>query len=261
MKCSIFQMEVIPGAPGLNREKVEKWVDSTIRDKNIDTIIFPEMWTTAYILPELNKYAETLGEPTTSFLTNIAKKYKVNIIGGSFANMVEGKIYNSSIIINKLGELLYQYDKIHLVPMLKEDLYLVGGKEPVKIFELDGIKCGVIICYDLRFPELARKLALNGVQVLFIPAEWPLVRRNHWRFLQLARAIENQFYVVSCNVVGKYDNVEFAGTSMVIDPWGEILKEGSISEEETLVVDLDLGKVGEIRKNVPIFSSRVPHLY
>lgn len=145
--------------------------------------------------------------------------------------------------------------------MLNEHNFLSGGKAVPEVFELEGVKMGVIICYDLRFPEVIRSLALEGAQVLHIVAEWPSARTSHWRYLQIARAIENQMYVVSCNRIGSYDGVTFCGSSMVVDPWGDILLEGSESNEESLRVSLDLEKVIQVRNDVPIFSSRVPHLY
>src|SRR5699024_6219048 len=107
-------------------------------------------------------------EPTSSFLSDLAKKHHINIIGGSVANKNGDKLYNTSLIFNRKGELVYEYCKIHLVPMLDEPSYLTGGKKKIETFELDSIKMGVMICYDLRFPELARMLAMDGAQVLFI---------------------------------------------------------------------------------------------
>jgi predicted amidohydrolase len=145
--------------------------------------------------------------------------------------------------------------------MLDEHLYLKGGDSAVQVFELDGRKMGVIICYDLRFPELVRSLALQGAEVVFVVAEWPLARANHWEILQQARAIENQLFIVSCNRSGTYDDVEFAGRSMVINPWGETLEKASVVKEETLTIALNLNEVTRIRKEVPVFASRVPKLY
>lgn len=261
MKFSIYQMDIYPGDPKKNRQKVKEWVEEEVANSNPDTIVLPEMWTTAYTLADLNLYADENAEPTKGFLSDLAVKHDINIIGGSVANKIDGEFYNSSLVVNRKGEVIYQYDKVHLVPMLNEPAYLAGGSKAPEIFELDGIKMGVIICYDLRFPEIIRSLALEGAQVLHIVAEWPLARRSHWRTLQLARAIENQMYVVSCNRVGSYDGVEFAGTSMAIDPWGDVLEEGEVEEEKSLSVSLDLEKVKQVRKDVPIFDSRVPHLY
>ncbi|MFC4023406.1 carbon-nitrogen family hydrolase [Oceanobacillus longus] len=261
MKHVIYQMDIIPGDPEANRLKVGKWVKEIAQKEQPDIVVLPEMWTTAYTLEDLENYADTDGEPTTSFLQHLAKMYHINIIGGSIANMKNGKIYNTSIVVNREGELVYTYDKIHLVPMLDEPVYLTGGAEKVQVFELDGVKMGIIICYDLRFPELARKLALEGAEVMYVVAEWPTVRKDHWKALQIARAIENQFFVVSCNRIGEYNNEDFAGTSMMIDPRGKILKVGSETEEETLIESITLDLVKEIRKDVPIFKSRVPHMY
>jgi len=261
MKFSIYQMEVIPEDPKANREKVRNWVEKVVAEENPDTVILPELWTTSFKLNELYKLADESGEPTKSFLSELAAEQEVNIVGGSIANKIGDNIYNTSYVFDSKGECVHEYSKIHLVPMLDEHLYLTGGEEKAKIFELDGIKMGVIICYDLRFPELARSLALQGAQVLFITAEWPIERKSHWRNIQFSRAIENQMYVISSNNVGTLNGVKYGGTSMMIDPWGDVLLEGSSDKEETLTESLDVEKVMDVRKEVPIFSSRVPNLY
>lgn len=261
MMYSIYQMDIFPGDPERNRCKVKEWVKREVETNNPDTIVLPEMWTTAYTLDELDKYADINGEPTKSFLENLAQKFNVNIIGGSVANKVNDKFYNSSFVFDRSGKLVYEYDKVHLVPMLNEHKYLSGGQHTPEVFELEGVKMGLIICYDLRFPEIIRTLALEGAQVLHIVAEWPDARTNHWINLQLARAIENQMYVISSNRVGDYDGVRFCGNSLVIDPWGDVLKQGSEDKEETLAIQLNLEKVKQVRNDVPIFTSRVPNLY
>ncbi|WP_087973762.1 carbon-nitrogen family hydrolase [Oceanobacillus rekensis] len=261
MKQVVYQMDIVPGNPEANRLKVEKWVKETAQREKPDVIVLPEMWTTAYTLESLADFADTDGEPTTSFLQGLAKTYHINIIGGSIANIKNGNIYNTSLVVNREGKLVYTYDKIHLVPMLDEPAYLTGGTEKVQLFELDGVKMGIIICYDLRFPELARILALGGAEVLYVVAEWPTARKDHWKALQIARAIENQFFVVSCNRIGNYNGEDFAGTSMIIDPQGKILQIGSETEEETLVESISLDLAKDIRKAVPVFESRVPDMY
>lgn len=261
MKYSIFQMDIIAGKPDANRLKVSQWLEAEMRENKPDIVVLPEMWTTAYTLHALDKVADQGGAKTKSFLKELAMTFQVNIIGGSVANQKDGKFYNSSFVYSRNGDLVYEYDKLHLVPMLNEHDFLTGGAAVPEVFELEGIKMGLIICYDLRFPEIIRSLALDGAQVLHIVAEWPEARANHWKILQTARAIENQMYVVSANRVGEYDGVAFAGASMAIDPWGEVLFEASDEDEETISVSLDLEKVLTVRKDVPIFTSRVPHLY
>ncbi|MFD2211420.1 carbon-nitrogen family hydrolase [Virgibacillus halophilus] len=261
MKYSIYQMDIYPGKPEKNRQKVKQWAEREVEKNNPDTVVLPEMWTTAYTLDDLAECADCNGEPTKSFLSDLAAKLNVNIIGGSVANKVVEDYYNSSFVFNRTGKLVYEYDKVHLVPMLNEPKYLTGGQRVPEVFELEGVKMGLIICYDLRFPEVIRTLALEGAQVLHIVAEWPDARTKHWVNLQIARAIENQMYIVSSNRIGMYDGTRFCGNSMVIDPWGDVLKQGSEEMEETLTIQLDLEKVKQVRNDVPIFKSRVPHLY
>lgn len=256
MKYSIYQMDIIAGKPDANRMKVRHWLEAEMKENKPDIVVLPEMWTTAYTLKALDKVADRDGAKTKSFLKELALTFNVNIIGGSVANQKGGKFYNSSFVYSRSGELVYEYDKIHLVPMLNEHDFLAGGEKVPEVFELEGIKMGLIICYDLRFPEIIRSLALDGAQVLHIVAEWPAARTRHWKVLQTARAIENQMYVVSANRVGEYDGVEFAGASMAIDPWGDVLLEAGEEYEETLSISLDLEKVKTVREEVPIFTSR-----
>lgn len=261
MKYAIYQTQIIPANPEANRQHVREWIETQIQRDKPDTIVLPEMWNTGYALTELETVADRDAEPTASFLSELAKTHHINIIGGSIGNKKGSKFYNTSLVFNRDGALIYQYDKIHLVPMLNEPLFLTGGKEKAQIFELDNIKMGLIICYDLRFPELARQLALQGAQVLHIVAQWPAVRKDHWKYLQIARAIENQLFVVSCNTVGTNDDTVFAGESMMIDPWGDRIAVGDAKKTGTLTAVIDLMSVPKIRKNVPVFSSRVPKLY
>lgn len=261
MKYAIYQAEIVPANPEVNRRNVRDWVLEQVRQDKPDTIVLPEMWNTGYSLNELERAADRDSEPTASFLSDLAKTHQINIIGGSIGNKKAGQFYNTSLVFNHSGELVYQYDKIHLVPMLNEHHYLTGGREMAQVFELDHIKMGLIICYDLRFPELARQLALDGAQVLHIVAEWPAVRKDHWKYLQIARAIENQLYVVSSNVIGKNEDTVFAGESMIIDPWGTIIATGDSKNAATITGSINLDTVPKIREDVPVFSSRVPALY
>ncbi|WP_079474834.1 carbon-nitrogen family hydrolase [Marinococcus halophilus] len=261
MNIAVYQMDIIAGDPEANRKKVRQWLGEQELGE-VDVVMLPEMWTTAYTLPELGEIAEDPGDSETiRFLQEAAKRHHVHIMGGSIAVKRNGEVYNRALVIDNTGALVYEYDKMHLVPMLNEPAYLSGGREPVKVFELGGIKMGVVICYDLRFPEIIRSLALQGCELLFIPAEWPDSRRNHWDVLSIARAVENQMYVVTCNRPGEYDNITFAGSSAFIDPWGNVLQKGSVEHEETLREILDLSNVADVRKNVPVFDSRVPDLY
>ncbi|TMW71008.1 carbon-nitrogen family hydrolase [Alteribacter natronophilus] len=261
MNIVTFQTDIIPGDPEANRQAMKERFEREVSAADTDLVVLPEMWTTAYTLPDLHRHAEEMESKTVELLQQLAVKNNVHIVGGSIAVLEEEKVYNRAIVIDRSGKLVYHYDKLHLVPMLNEPYYLAPGREKVKVFELDGVKMGLIICYDLRFPEIIRQLALEGAQALFIPAEWPDARAGHWEILQQARAIENQMYVISSNRIGSYDGVDFAGRSMITDPWGNILAKGSPDQEEFLHTSLDLENVKDVRRRVPIFDSRVPEFY
>jgi omega-amidase len=255
----VFQMDLVTGNPEENRKIIECWLEANYSD-DLDVVVLPEMWTTGYVLEELKEICKADGNQSIEFLQSLAKKFNINLVGGSIA-VLEGKdIFNRAIIINRKGEIVHTYDKMHLVPMLDEPKFLTGGLNQVEVFELEGVKMGVIICYDLRFPEIIRDLALQGIQVLHIVAEWPLARETHWNTLIRARAIENQMYVVASNVTGTKLGVKFAGCSQIVDPWGDIIQKLD-QEVGEVKATLDLEKVPQIRKEVPIFDSRVPDKY
>ncbi|NMC55876.1 MAG: hypothetical protein GYA50_01465 [Eubacteriaceae bacterium] len=122
------------------------------------------------------------------------------------------------------------------------------------------ILCGIIICYDVRFPELVRTLALKGVKVLFIPAAWPDIRVNHWNVLNQARAIENQIFIACVNSTAKADNIQYGGNAAIIDPWGVVLAKGG-EKEEIITAEADLSIIENIRNTINVFRDRRVDLY
>ncbi|HEU4963337.1 MAG TPA: carbon-nitrogen family hydrolase [Bacilli bacterium] len=258
LKLALLQIDIAFGDPEANRAKARAWIEQAAQ-QGADVIVLPEMWTTAYSLENIRDIADRDGAETIALCNELAKTYHVNIHAGSVANLRGDDVYNTTYLFNREGEVVGDYSKIHLFRLMDEEKYLLGG-DKVGRFQLDGVEVGTMICYDLRFPELARTLSLDGAQVLFLPAEWPHPRLNHWRHLQIARAIENQMFVVSCNRVGRAGETEFFGHSMVIDPWGEVVFEADETEGLHLV-EIDLGIVPEIRSRIPIFEDRRPDLY
>lgn len=256
MKIAIYQMEIIPGEPEKNIEKVANWL-STLDD--VEIAVLPEMWNTSYTLEELVHITSDNGQREIEKLSELAKQYQINIVGGSIAVRVEDKIYNRAIVINKKGELIHQYDKLHLVPMLDEPNYLTQGNN-ISIFEIDNVKMGVIICYDLRFPEISRKLALEGIEVLFVVAEWPIERISQFEKLLNARAIENQVYVIVSNSIGKCNNTVFGGKSMVINPLGEATTK-IILGEGTIQATVNIEEIRNIRTKIPLLKTRRADIY
>jgi predicted amidohydrolase len=260
LTISLLQMDIAIGQPDVNFAHLETLLQQAVSAQvKPDVIIFPEMWNTGYALEEIHQLADREGVRTRELISGFAAKHQVHVIAGSIADKQAEKVRNTIYIFDRVGNLVTDYSKIHLFRLMDEEKYLSAGDELCS-FELEGIPAGAMICYDIRFPELARKLALNGAQILFVPAEWPHPRLHHWRTLLMARAIENQMYVVSCNRVGRSGSTEFFGHSMVIDPWGEILVEGG-EAEEILYATIDLGEVQRVRNKIPIFEDRRPPLY
>ena len=127
-------------------------------------------------------------------------------------------------------------------------------------FQLDGVSCGIITCYDIRFPELTRSLALRGLDVLFVVAQWPDVRIGHLNCLAQARAIENQMFVAVCNSCGAAGETQYGGNSVIIDPWGQVLCRAG-GGEETVSAACDLAILQDIRNRINVFRDRKPELY
>lgn len=258
MKIACVQMDIAFGEPEKNLTAIEKYIEEA-SNAQVDVIIFPEMWNTGYALDKLDSLADREGSITRKLLSQLAKKHQVNIVGGSVATKRGDKYFNTMYIVDRNGKIVAAYDKAHLFKLMDEHVYLNEGQS-MNVFELDGITCGGVICYDLRFPEWIRTHTLNGAKIMFIPAEWPKQRIDHWQLLLQARAIENQCFIVAVNRVGKDPNNEFNGHSMVIAPWGELLISNQTAEG-ILYAELDLEEVERVRKTIPVFQDRRTDLY
>lgn len=259
MKIALIQAATWLGQPQKNRESLSANLQQALKD-NVDTVIFPETWNVGFFPENIEELAEDVeASDSLKWMMESAKAYHINIVGGSIAVREGNKILNRCYIINRQGKIVYHYDKGHLFSPGKEPLYFTAGEQN-ELFELDGISCAIQICYDIRFPELARKQALAGAKILFVPAQWPHPRSNHWIALSKARAIENQIYVVTCNGCGIAGNLVSCGHSSVYNPWGEELILAR-EEEGIHVTSLDITQVEEARSKIPVFQDRRPHLY
>lgn len=208
-------------------------------------------------LENIHEIAEPLAGETVSGLLKLCLKHKIYVIG-SIAERKQDEVYNTCVITGPEG-IIGTYSKVHLFRLMNEHKYLQQGNS-CEVFQTTFGKIASVICYDIRFPELIRKVALSEARILFVPAEWPYPRLHHWRYLLLARAIENQLFVVAANRVGADKNNTFFGHSMVIDPTGEVLVEAG-DTETILTCELDLGLVNKTRNLIPCFKDRKPGVY
>ena len=254
-----IQLDIKFGDPDFNYQQVEEKVALAVKQEHSTTIVLPELWTTGYDLTRLDEISDENGEKTKSFLQELAIKYAVHIVGGSVAKKNDKQVKNTMFIVDKNGQLIHQYSKLHLFKLMNEHHYLTAGSEK-GLFDLDGMKSAGVICYDIRFPEWIRAHTTMGAEVLFVVAEWPMPRLHHWKTLLLSRAIENQCYVVACNRAGTDPDNEFAGHSLIIDPWGTILAEAD-ENPGMISAELDIEMVKKVRNQIPIFDDRLPEYY
>jgi len=260
MRTALIQQSIVPGDKKANYERAEALIRDAVEqpDTPPDLIVLPELWSTGYALAELDSLASADGEEEAEFLGTLARKYGIWFAGGSVAAKTRQGITNRAQIIDRDGSLVAIYDKAHLVPMLDEDKYLAAGNSRC-IHTIEDITFGLVICYDLRFGELLRKLVLDGAQALIISAEWPLIRLSHWQALLKARAIENQCYVLAANN-SALGGTAFAGNSQVLGPDGKSLCQLDFLEG-IATADIDPETVRLIREAVPVFRDRRPELY
>lgn len=257
-KIACLQMDIAFGNPEKNYETAISLIEKASTE-NPDIIVLPELWTTGYDLVNLKDQADAEAREAAAFLKELATKHNAHIVGGSVANKTEAGIENTMLVFDKNGDLSGKYSKLHLFQLMDEHLYLAAGKQK-GLFSLDSRKFAGLICYDIRFPEWVRAHALEEVEAMFVVAEWPIQRLEHWRALLIARAIENQSYIIACNRSGSDPNNKFAGHSMIIGPWGDIIAEAG-EEQEILTAEIDLEQVKEARSRIPIFADRRPELY
>lgn len=258
MRVALAQLDIQFGDPDANYQQVEVAIQRAA-EQTVDVIVLPEMWNTGYALTRLNVVADDDGQRTRQLLSKLARQFRVNIVGGSVAVARDGHYYNEMLAIDRHGQLVSQYDKVHRFGLMAEDRYITAGATE-NVFELDDVAAMGVICYDIRFPEWLRKQAAQGPRVIFVSAEWPTQRQMQWRLLLQARAIENQAFVVAVNRVGSDPDNQFGGQSLVIDPLGDLLAIGG-AHPQLITATLDLAQVERVRGQIPVFEDRRPELY
>ncbi len=247
MKIAMLQLAVLEKNKAANVAHGLELAAKAAHDH--DLLVLPEVWTTGYSLGHLQEEAELSGQSAViDSLCSIAKENACMIVAGSVPMFHDGKIYNTSVAIDSRGQVVNMYDKVHLFGLFNEERFFAPGNH-FNAFEMDGLCCGSTICYDMRFPELFRHLALQGAKIIFCPAEWPTARGDIWHLLAQARAAENHTFVVAVNCAGTFKGAPFYGHSMVVAPSGRIVAEGGC-EEEVISCEIDLNEIDEVRKRL-----------
>lgn len=254
MRIAIIQFSVCPGNIKLNEQTTARLIEQAAACR-ANVIVLPELWNCGYDLAHLPRLAQDSQGSSISLLKKLALKYGIFIFGGSFAEKKNGAFYNTAMVIDQKGLVAGKYRKIHLFPLgLEEDKYFSSGEEWGLVETPWGL-AGVALCYDIRFPELVRNLVLRGARYLVVPAQWPESRLDHWITLCKARAIENQVFLFAANRTGQDEKITYPGTSLIISPWGHVIKSGS-GEPEIVIADIDFNEIEEARGILPVFSDR-----
>lgn len=258
LTISLGQMDVKLGDPAANWQTVQEMTAEAKR-RGTDLVVFPELWSTGYDLENAAQYATPTDAGIFAQVAALAQTHQIAILGSCLSLLGEGQFGNTAVYFDGSGRSLGDYSKLHLFRLMQEEQFLSAGPQPTLIEAAWGL-AGLTICYDLRFPELFRRYALAGAQLVFVPAEWPHPRLAHWRTLLRARAIENQMFVVACNRVGRSKETDFFGHSCIVDPWGELVIE--LGEGEILgTAVINTAQVNEVRAKIPVFDDRRSDIY
>lgn len=256
MKVALFQNDPRPRCLEKNADAVFSHFPDLSREK-VDLLVLPEMW--PYSPGDSEDFRRCdLWKRILKAWQELCRRYRMASAGG-FPRFRNGKIYNSLYFIGREGEILAIYDKIHLFSPMGEKQRYTPGRSPL-VVEFEGIRFGLSICYDLRFPELYRAERQEDAEVFLVPAQWPAERSDHFAILLRARALENLAYVIGVNRTGRYrynrKTYTFLGRSAAFHPWGDPLWVSGETQGYSLV-EIRKGVVTSIRRKFPVWEDRV----
>jgi deaminated glutathione amidase len=271
MRVAAIQMTASPDRPA-NLARADQLVDEAVA-ANADVVVLPELFSLLGDRAAMRAGSEALDGATGTWASERARRDSIWLLAGSIAERVEGsdRAFNTALLFDPSGSLVTTYRKIHLFDndvagaAFRESDTVAPGDLPVCApISLGGepLPVGLATCYDLRFPELFRVLALGGAEVVLLPSAFTAVTgAAHWEPLVRARAIENQVFVVAAGQWGRTGTgIECYGHSMIVDPWGVVLA-GQETGDGVVVADLDLDRVAEVRAQLPSLANRRPGAY
>jgi predicted amidohydrolase len=255
MNVACLQLAAPRGEPAT--ERVRRVADEVRRLRGADLIVLPELWPGGYFdFDGYQEIAEEFPGPTVEAIGAAARDAGAHVAGGSVVERApDGRLRNVAFLVDPAGELVLSYRKVHTFgyQSLEARLLDAGDRIDSATTDLGGV--GLTTCYDLRFPELYRLLVDAGAEIVVVPAAWPRARTEHWLLLARARALENQVFLIACNGCGDDHGTALAGTSVVVDPWGDVVARAG-EDEEILEAELDPGRVSSIRREFPALEDR-----
>ena len=255
MKVSSIQLEIKDNTS--KADMLKHTLEMIDKCKGDDLIILPELWNVGFFAyDDYKNFSEPIDGETAQAIAAKAKEMNAYIYSGSFVECKDGKYYNSSVLFDRNGKALGSYSKIHLFTYKSREPEILTPGDHMTVVDTEFGRVGLATCYDLRFPELFRKMTVElGAEIFLITSCWPYPRIEAWNVLNQARAIENTCYLISCNCTGVNKGVRCAGHSQIVDPWGNVLS-GSGYEEMIIRGEISHEELLRIRKEFPVLNDR-----
>jgi predicted amidohydrolase len=224
-----------------------------------ELIVLPELWGTGYFaFDTYERDSEAAWGRTLEDLSALARERGVHIHVGSYVERLEGgSLRNTAALLDRRGEVVHSYSKIHVFGYRSKEAQLLQPGDEITVAQTEFGPVSGTTCYDLRFPELWRRIVDLGAHIVIVPAAWPAARLAHWRLFTSVRAVEEQVVVIACNAAGTQAGVKLAGHSRVVDPWGTVLAEAG-EDEDIVYCDIDPGIVPAVREEFPVLGDRLP---
>jgi len=268
MRAAAVQLNATPDLDR-NLERADRHTRAAAAD-GAQLVVLPEKWSALGRGEALIAGAQPLDGPAITWARAVARELGIDLVAGSISERVDGdeRLRNTSVHVGPDGEIRATYRKVHLFDVVvegtvyRESEHEQHGDELVVSATAGGVELGLSICYDLRFPELYRILAVGGARIFSVPAAFTVpTTRDHWEVLLRARAIEDQAFVVAANQIGEHEaGLRSGGRSMIVDPWGLVLALAP-DREGHIVADLDLEAQTRIRRELPALANRRPSAY
>ncbi len=265
-RIGLCQMKVLDDKM-LNLGKAIDMIDRAAKE-GVEMVILPEMFNCPYDTNKFKAYAESRdSSKSIKAVSTAAKNHGVYLVAGSIPELLDGKIYNSCFIFDRKGQIIDVHRKMHLFDVdipdieFKESDTITSG-DRVTVVDTDPIKIGVAICYDMRFPELFRLMALKGADIMVVPGAFNMTTGPaHWKTTVRARAIDNQTYVAAVSPA-RNTNLSYVayGHSIIVDPWGTVMGEAGYGEE-IICATIDISYINNVREELPLLKNRRTDIY
>jgi predicted amidohydrolase len=254
---TLVQMPTREGDRDYNFAKARFLLESYSPRDGTNFIVLPELFAIGFRHEDYKKQGPGVPGSTSKFLSKLAAEKEAYVIATDVERSTE-RFFNTLVLTTPDGEVQGTYRKLH---PFQEERDIFDGGDTLALFDCGGIKVGVQICYDIRFPEVSRRLALEGAEILIVPAAFPDPRAAHWNALVHARAIENQVFVAATNRIGPgFDGKTYFGHSQIIDPWGVILTRRN-SEERIIQNTGNTEMIQSVREQITCYADRAPSGY